>query len=115
MRDPVSSQRAAYLRRAIPRHRRCPRHRRTELITDRIDVSTAADPQPVYINGRTYCPRCRNEPRPVIRINFADGQTTGPLVWHSLDEFVADEPIGWPTHWGTPSEPRRWWRRLFRR
>lgn len=57
----MTHQRARYLRRAIPRHRRCPKCRFGTLSTEKIEVSTYADlgrGQRAYLNGWTTCDRC---------------------------------------------------------
>lgn len=57
----MTRQRARYLRRAIPRHRRCPKCRFGTLSTDQIDVSTVLDMArgtPQYLNGWTTCNSC---------------------------------------------------------
>lgn len=60
----MTTQRADYLRRAVPLlgKNRCPRCRKAALVTDQIDVSSVFDVArgiTQTIPGRTYCPSCR--------------------------------------------------------
>jgi hypothetical protein len=57
----VTRQRARYLRRAIPRHRRCPKCPRGVLTTDQCDVSTLDDYTRGVVRtvpGWTRCNHC---------------------------------------------------------